>query len=168
MLVMVRQNLKSTVFEDKLPAAKKVALRCLSRRDHSRHELAEKLYQKGFSKSTVSEIIHELEVMNLIDDTRFLETWSRFRIEHHHFGPLRLRQEFLKKGIPSADVAAHLQKISNVRDRADEVEKTLLHRYFDPSQLKEKNAQRRAFDFLRRKGHETEMIFKVFRKYKLM
>ncbi len=164
----MRQNLKSTVFEDRPAAAKKVAFQCLSRRDHSSHELAEKLHQKGFSKATVSKVIHELEVMNLIDDARFLETWSRFRIEHHHFGPLRLRQEFLKKGIPSADVAMHLQKISNDRDCADEVEKTLLHRYSDPSQLKEKNAQRRAFDFLRRKGHETEIIFKIFKKYKLM
>ncbi len=164
----MRQNLKSTVFEDQSRAAKKVAFQCLSRRDHSSHELAAKLNQKGFSKATVSKVMHELEVMNLIDDTRFLETWSRFRIEHHHFGPLRLRQEFLNKGIPSADVTAHLQKISDERDCADEVEKALLHRYPDPSQLKEKNAQRRAFDFLRRKGHETEIIFKVFRKYKLL
>ncbi len=159
--------MKSTVLQDRLSAAKKVAFQCLSRRDHSRHELSEKLYQKGFSKPTVSKLMHQLEEMNLINDTRFLETWSRFRIEHHHFGPLRLRQEFLKKGIPSADVAAQIQKISETSNLEDEAEKTLLHRYPNPSQLKEKNAQRRAFDFLRRKGHETETIFKIFKKHRL-
>lgn len=164
----MRRNSKSTIFEDSLPAAKKVAFQCLSRRDHSSHELAEKLSNKGFSKPIVSKVLTQLKDMDLIDDARFIETWSQFRMSHHHFGPLRLRQELLKKGIPLADVVTYIQKISNDTDLEDAVEKTLLRRYASPGQLKEKSARRRAFDFLRRKGHETEMIYKVFRKHGLL
>lgn len=151
-----------------MASAKKMAFQCLSRRDHSTHELSEKLCKKGFSKHTVSKTIDKLKDMHLLDDARFIETWSRFRINHHHFGPLRLRQELLKKGIPADDVASHIQNIANTTDLEAEAEKTLLRRYANPCQLKEKNARRRAFDFLRRKGHEIEMIYKVFRKHKLM
>lgn len=164
----MRQNSKSTASKDSLLSAKKTAFQCLARRDHSSHELAEKLYKKGYSKSTVSKIINEFKQLKLIDDTRFIESWSRFRITLHHFGPLRLRQELLKKGIPSADVIAYMQNLSQTYDPKDEAEKTLLRRYPDPGQLKEKSARRRAFDFLRRKGHESDVIFKILKKYKLM
>jgi len=164
----VRRNSKSTVFEDTVASAKKNAFRCLSRRDHSTHELAQKLHKKGFSRPIVLKVIDELTTLKLIDDTRFIETWSRFRMTHHHFGPLRLRQELLQKGLPSDDVSAYIQRISNTYRPENEVEKTLLRRYPDLGSLKEKNTCRRAFDFLKRKGHASEVIFKVFKKYGLL
>lgn len=164
----MRQNSISSIFEDSLASAKKIALQYLSRRDHSTHELSEKLCKKGYSKSTVSKTIDALKNIHLLDDARFIETWSRFRMDHHHFGPLRLRQELLKKGLPSDDVATHIHNISQTCNLEDRAEKTLLKRYGNPGQLKEKSARRRAFEFLRRKGHETEIIYKVFRKHNLM
>lgn len=163
----MRRNSKSTTFEDTLASGKKLAFRRLAQRDHSSQELEEKLRQKGFSDATTSKVINELKQMKLIDDERFVETWSRFRIAHHHFGPHRLREELLKKGISSEDIAAYMQTISRTYDFVDEVEKTLLQRYPDPSQLKGKTMRRRAFDFLRRKGHETETILKIFKKHRL-
>lgn len=136
----------------------------LSRRDRSSHEITQKLKEKGFSQAVISEVILSLKKVHLLDDHRFTQTWARCRLENNHFGPIRLRRELLEKGISAGDVDSTLSKVMGEFDLVSVAETALLGRYKDLSTLQDRTVRRRAFDFLRRKGHPTENILMLFKK----
>ena len=76
------------------------ALRLLSRREHSRFELATKLSQRGFCKTEVNDVIIECQRLGLQSDERFVESFCSHRIRQG-YGPLRIREELKSKQIAS-------------------------------------------------------------------
>ncbi len=161
---MTKANSRSTIFEQSFEAAKKRAYELLSRRDHSPFEIAQKLREKQFSEAVIAEAIAYLQEIDLLNESRFIRHWSRFRFEQHGYGPIRLRQELLRKGLPTEHVDRFIEELSGEWDPARLVENALLRRYKDPSDLQTPTHRRRAFDFLQRKGHSAESILSVFRK----
>ncbi len=158
------QNLKSTAFEDSIASAKKTAYKLLSYRDHSSHEVIKKLRAKGFSETTITQTLSFLKKIQLIDDPKFVREWSRFRVERDHYGPFRLRGELLKKGFSPEEIDPLVRDLSQEYDILSVIEHALTQRYKDLSELQEEKPRRRAFDYLRRKGHDTHAILAVFRK----
>jgi len=136
----------------------------LSRRDRTAFEIAQKLKQKEFPEAIVSEVIAYLKEIDLLNESRFIRNWSRFRVEQHHFGPIRLRAELLSKGLESDEVDDFIATLSEEYDPAALAETALLRRYKNLSRLQTPTEQRKAFNFLQRKGHSTEAILKAFRK----
>jgi len=145
-------------------AAKKRAFDILSRRDHSTFELSQKLKEKGFSEASCSEVVSYLKSLHLLDDHKFIRQWSRFRLDLHSFGPIRLRRELMEKGLPSSEVDLFINNLSGDRSSESLAEAALLRRYKDPMSLQILKNRRRAFDFLQRKGHSKAAIFSVFKK----
>jgi len=158
------RNSKSTVFEDSLDAARKEAFKILSRRDRSACEVAQKLSKKGFSEEIVSAAILSLKNGRYLDDLRFARSWIRYRLESQHFGPIRLKKELREKGILPGEIDKVLREVGEECDLYFVVESALRSRYKDLSALQDPSLRRRAFDFLRRKGHSPEVIFKLFKK----
>lgn len=150
--------------ERSFDAAKQAAYRILSYRDRTVHELRTKLAEKGFSEEVISEAILFLQEIGALSDARFARQWARSRMEVRHFGPIRLRQELLAKGVSTEEADALLDQLSGEHDPAASAEEALVRRFKDPTLLGDPAAQRRAFGFLQRKGFSTETILKVFRK----
>ncbi|WDT82211.1 MAG: regulatory protein RecX [Candidatus Manganitrophus sp.] len=80
--------------------AKQSAYRLLSYRDRSVKEIETKLAEKGYSEEIIAEVIASLKEANYLDDDRFARQWVRFRTEHRHFGPIRLKESFWKRESP--------------------------------------------------------------------
>lgn len=78
--------------------ARDCALRLLSRREYSAHELADKLAQKGYSSREVDETIADCQRLGLQSDLRFVESFCRSRIRQGS-GPLKIRQELQAKQV---------------------------------------------------------------------
>ena len=150
--------------ERSFDAAKQAAYRILSYQDRTTHELDMKLKEKGFSEEIISETIQYLEGIGALNDARFARQWARSRTEYRHFGPIRLRQELLEKGISKEEVEAVLNQLSEEHDPIASAEESLARRFKDPALLKDSNNRQRAFAFLQRKGFAAETILKVFRK----
>ena len=74
------------------------ALHLLSRREHSRHELFQKLIQRGFAAQAIEPVLDELEQKTWLSDSRFAENMLRYRAEKG-FGPVRIRFELRDKGV---------------------------------------------------------------------
>lgn len=144
--------------------AKKAAYKILSSRDHSTYEITQKLRAKGFSEETVKRTLRYLKEIRLLDDRKFAREWVRFRVERDHYGPIRLRGELLKKGLSSEIVENLLRRLSGEYDLAHQIEAALTRRYKTLSDLQLPKQRRRAFGYLRRKGHEIPAILSVFRK----
>lgn len=79
------------------PHAMERAVKLLSMRDHSEGELREKLYQAGYPDAVIDQVIDKLEIMNLVDDENFAESWVESRAHRH--GRKRLEQELTRKGV---------------------------------------------------------------------
>lgn len=82
------------------------ALRSLASRDHSEHEIAEKLARAGFEEHAIAGAMARLSACRLIDDTAFAQKWTASRARHG-MGPQRIAHELRQKGIDreTADAA---------------------------------------------------------------
>ncbi len=86
------------------------AIRLLSRREHSRKELANKLRSKTYFENTyIDEILDELESSNYLDDQRFTESFVRYRISRGQ-GPQKIQHELSQKGVNYTLIEQAIQK----------------------------------------------------------
>ncbi len=85
------------------------ALRLLSRRDHSRRELGQKLRQRQFDAELVEQALDKLEQQQWLADRRFAAVQVRQHIFRKH-GPLRIRVELQRKGVDEADIELALEE----------------------------------------------------------
>ena len=74
------------------------AVDLLSRRDHSRKELLDKLRQKGYGEYAV-EAIEKLNDYGYIDDRRFAQIFAEELVRLKSYGKKRVEQELYRKGV---------------------------------------------------------------------
>lgn len=83
------------------------ALGLLSRREHTRLELARKLKAKEFPATEIEALLDGLQREGLQSDARFAESYVYSRTRRG-FGPLRIRQELQARGVTESLVNAHV------------------------------------------------------------
>jgi regulatory protein len=130
------------------------ALGLLTRREHSRKELARKLVGRGVEAGDAQAAIDKLAAAGWQDDLRFAETLIRSRARNG-YGPLRIRAELGTHGLDRASIASVMEAFevdwgSEARD--------LVHRRFGPMPPGERNLQRKAADMLVRRGFAAEHV----------
>lgn len=77
----------------------------LSRREHSRKELQQKLLQREFLAEEISEVINYLVDNNYLSDQRYSESVFRLRV-NKGFGKYYIEQELRQKGISNSLITA--------------------------------------------------------------
>jgi regulatory protein len=75
-----------------------IAIRLLSRREYSQHEITLKLRAKQCEQSVIAETLNTLIKQGYQSDSRFSEHFTRFRASKG-YGPKRIRQELRDKGV---------------------------------------------------------------------
>jgi regulatory protein len=83
------------------------AMNLLSRREHSRRELRQKLIRRFPDEQLLEEQLQRLAEESLQSDERFAESFVRQRVERG-YGLLRLRQDLRDKGLSDEEIAATL------------------------------------------------------------
>jgi regulatory protein len=78
------------------------ALKLISRRDHFRVELMEKLRRKGFEDDDIQAAIERLDELRLLDDEALAERFVEFRSVDRGWGPRRLTLELRRRGVDGA------------------------------------------------------------------
>ena len=74
------------------------ALKLLARREHSRRELQQKLFQRGFENPLVDRILDELWARNQLSDVRYAEALVSHRAKTG-YGPDYIRQELRQRAL---------------------------------------------------------------------
>lgn len=85
------------------------ALELLARREHSRHELRQKLATR-FPHADFDALFARLQELNYQSDQRFAEVFARSRV-HRGQGPLRIRRELQQRGVASEIVGPALEAL---------------------------------------------------------
>jgi regulatory protein len=129
------------------------ALGLLVRREHSRKELTRKLAARGVEADDAQAAVDRMTAEGWQDDGRFAELLVRSRA-NHGYGPLRIRAELGMHGLDRDIVTAAMDAYDgdwteNARD--------LARRRF-PGRLEDRSIQRKAADFLIRRGFSGDQV----------
>lgn len=84
------------------------ALRLLTRREHSRFELARKLGQAGFAQHEIDALLDDFEEKNWLSDRRFAESYVA---DHRaRAGSVKLAYDLRQRGVPDSIIEASLNE----------------------------------------------------------
>ncbi len=78
------------------------AVGCLATRDHSKHELEQKLLRAGYRPCTVEMVLYKLEKEHLLNDASFARQWVEAR-STRKLGKNRIAQELRRKGVSAEE-----------------------------------------------------------------
>ncbi|HEX6116759.1 MAG TPA: regulatory protein RecX [Solirubrobacterales bacterium] len=137
------------------------ALGALRRRERSRAELAEWLARRGYEQEDRIAALDRLEEVGELDDARFARRYAEDKRELSGWGPERIREALLARGVPLMEVEDALEADSHDEqlDRATE----LLER--KGGDLDSDVARGRALGFLTRRGYEYEIAYEAVRRH---
>lgn len=133
------------------------ALALLTRREHSRAELEERLRATGAAAEQVAALLQELVERNLQSDARFAEAFVRSRVLRGQ-GPRVIAAELRQRGVdPELAGAALEAAVTDWRARAAE----LRRRRFGDSPPADARERARQMRFLQYRGFSGEQIRQV-------
>ena len=136
------------------PTATQRALGLLVRREHSRKELRRKLAARGVEADEARAAIDKLAEAGWQDDARFAELLVRSRAASGH-GPVHVRAELRTHGLGSEAIAAALDGFDGDWTA---IARDLVRRRFGADGIKTLAGQRKAADFLLRRGFAMEQV----------
>lgn len=85
------------------------ALNLLARREHSVHELKNKLRLRKFPDVDIDQALRDLQDRNLQSDERYTECYIRSRAGQG-YGPLRIKDELSEKGVSAELISIHIDE----------------------------------------------------------
>ena len=140
------------------------ALRILTRRDHSKHELSQKLKARGYAGEVIDEVISECERFDYINDERTAQVFIR-QLQRKGYGRIRIRFKLNSKGFRGKHIQAFISETISDVDECQCAEKTIRKhaRRFDREKdiLKKKD---KIYRFLYGRGFSKAVISELISK----
>ncbi len=133
---------------------RKECLRLLTRRDHSRQELQDKLTFKGYDRNRVSETVDELSLQSWQSDSRYAENYARMRSQKG-FGPVRIAFELRQQGIDPSEIENAMRKATD--DWQSLLEQVYLKKFSSAASF-DRNERAKRIRFLLQRGFSNSMI----------
>jgi len=137
--------------------AKSVAVKLLSRREHSAQEIREKLRQREFDSAEIEQTIEELKAGGWLSDERFAEAYIRMR-QLKGFGPVRIAMELKERGVDELIVEAQLD--TNDASWMQVLEQQYQKKYRNTA-IDDYNEKAKRIRFLQYRGFTLDAIYQV-------
>jgi regulatory protein len=138
-------------------SAKSVAVRLLSRREHSAFEIRDKLAKRDFESSEIEQAITELQQGGWLSDERYAEAYIRMR-QQKGFGPIRISIELNERGVKESIIDSYLHS------RDDSWLHTLQQQYqkkYKNKVIEDYNDKAKRIRFLQYRGFALDAIYQV-------
>jgi len=138
-------------------SAKSVAVRLLSRREHSAFEIRDKLQKRDFDETEIAQAISELQQGGWLSDERFAEAYIRMR-QLKGFGPIRIAMELNERGVDECIVDEYLHADD------DAWQQTLAQQYrkkYRNKVIKDYNDKAKRIRFLQYRGFSLDQIYRL-------
>ena len=131
----------------------------LARREHGRVELTRKLRQRGAPVELIDTALERLAQEGLLSEARYLQSFVGYRARAG-YGPLRIREELIQRGLPRADVEQALRD-SGI-DWGEQLEQAWRRKFAGqlPGDARERAQQGR---FLSYRGYPLDLIGRLLR-----
>jgi regulatory protein len=132
------------------------AVALLAQRDYSRHELRQKLAQRGYGPEAIEPVIIDLEQTRKLDDQRYGANRVAYRARRGQ-GPARIRNELRRAGMAPEAVESALKPEEDAPDFVALARRTR-SRKFGPEIPKDWKERARQARFLQYRGFSTDHI----------
>lgn len=134
--------------------AMRIALRYLSARPRSRHELRLRLRRKGAADGAIEAALARCEELGYLDDRAFAAAYARDRIRLRPSGIRRMKDDLRGKGVSETEAVAGIRDALDEEeaDEAELLERAARGRARRLAALEPEVAARRLFAFLTRRG----------------
>ena len=141
------------------------ALRLLTRRDHSKYELVQKLKQRAFADDAIEKVILECERLDYLNDGRTAKVFTD-QLLRKGYGAKRIRAELKRKGLAGRCIDDILKTMLSEAGEQENAERVLLRniKRFDREDERQKR-KAKIFRFLYSKGFSLEVISEVMKKF---
>jgi regulatory protein len=153
----------STAFDDHADAesiAHKIALRKLTARARTRHELDQTLQAKNVPPSVKEAVLERMQDLGLVDDASFAVDWVTSRQQRRHLSRRALRRELEAKGVERNDIDRALEEVDFNSELA--AARDLVARKRPQMRALSRDVQyRRLAGILRRRGFDTGVTVQV-------
>jgi len=137
------------------PTPAQRALGLLTRREHSRRELARKLAARGVGNEEAAAAVARMAAEGWQDDARFAEQLARSRAAGGH-GPARIRAELATHGLDDEAVAKAFRALADAgEDDWPGKARALVHRRYGAGCAEDPVLRRKAAGFLIRRGFDA-------------
>lgn len=123
----------------------------------SEKELFQRLRAKKYSADVVKRVVDFLKEKKFIDDSGFARAWIEYRLKKP-FGPRRIKQELLLKGINKEIITRNLAAAMKDYSQDDVVAGIINERMNRLKGLDTQKQRRRIFAYLARRGFSPEII----------
>lgn len=151
--------------------ARNIVLRHLTGAPRSRHQLEERLADRGIPEEVGAEVLDRMEAVRLVDDAAFAEALVRSRHRGRGLARSALRRELKEKGVDGETADQALEAVTGEDERAaaeELVAKKIRTRPVptgrDPESRAERDKHvRRLVAMLGRKGYAPGLAFAVVR-----
>lgn len=154
------QELEELKEQSVFRCAKERALGLLSRREHSRYEMVNKL--KNYYDPQVAEAVTDhLAQTGLLDDGRFARLYAQELIEKKYYAPARVARELRNRGIDRETAREALSSLEV--DPEERITAYLDRRYY--GKLNTERDRKHAFATLYRLGWRSEELKRVLEDY---
>jgi regulatory protein len=143
------------------------AYRLLGHRARSRHELQERLLQKGHEEQDVTAVLERLAADNLLDDAEFARCYVADKRGLSGWGAQRIRRGLVALGVAGDVIDAALgETVRGTEGHDAEFQRALgfLRRKGAPRPPLEA-AKRRAFQALQRRGFANEVCYAALKRW---
>ena len=114
--VLTADKQRALLVRQEVFAAKASALAGLSNRARTTQELRDSLSRKGFAEEIVEDTVADLERLGLVDDAAYARAFVRGRFSGRGYGPARLRQDLMRKGVARGTIDAALAELTEAED----------------------------------------------------
>ena len=138
------------------------SLDLLSRREHSKKEIKEKLILRFDNKELIDSVLLKLLENNLVNDARFTENYVSSR-KRKGFGPKKIIYELLSKGVKESISEAIIAE----SDDWEQVAKSTFAKKYKDGICSESKDQLKQKSFLQNRGFRFKEIESVFKEYML-
>ena len=151
--------------------ARTIVLRHLTGAPRSRHQLEERLADRGIPEEVGAEVLDRMEAVRLVDDAAFAETLVRSRHRGRGLARSALRRELKEKGVDGETAEEALEAVTGEDERAAAAELVAKKIRTRPvptgpdrqSRVERDRHVRRLVAMLGRKGYAPGLAFSVVR-----
>jgi len=143
---------------------REAAFRLLAVRARSARELQQRLRQKRFSPELVDQVISELQAKGYQSDEDFARLYAREKWTSSGWGPARVRQELLAKGITPELTDQVVDETFADTDLVAALLPLAMKRWRTTEGLPAETRRRRLVSFLQRRGYHWDIINRVLER----
>ncbi|QPJ66637.1 MAG: regulatory protein RecX [Candidatus Nitrohelix vancouverensis] len=141
--------------------ARSAAIKHLVYRSRSESEIETHLSKKEFSDAAIASALQDLRELGYLNDADLAFNWGRSKIENRLWGPMRLKQGMLGRGLPKDVIRNAIALLYNEFNESELAHQAALKKLKSMDRLDRETQRRRLAPYLQRKGFSGDVVYET-------